>query len=193
MPNKEPASPTQKAGDGDVQAQVHQAAEQLRSSAVMRVGSARDAADSARARAAERVRKLGGAVRKIGEHMRIEEQHFIADRANVAGKSLDTVADYIAQRDLADVIHDAGDIARKQPALVLGGTFLLGLAAGRLLKEGAGALESSTGELKTGEPRVREARASESRTSERRPTERRPTERNDGEAQKSRSATQVRQ
>jgi len=134
MLNKDPSSTAPSEG-GQIQTKVHEAAEQLRSSATQRVESVRDSAESARARAAERVRKLGGAVRKIGEHMRVEEQNYIADRASDASQRLESVADYIAQTEITGLMRDAGTVARKQPALVFGGTFLLGLAAGRFLKQ----------------------------------------------------------
>lgn len=121
-------------GAKDAVAKVHDVAEQARSAAVERVDLVRDQAESAKAKAAERVRKLGHAVRKIGEHMRIEEQFYIADQANGASQRLESVASYIDDAELGTLIRDAERIARTNTAWVLGGTFLLGLAAGRILK-----------------------------------------------------------
>lgn len=147
MPNKEPIQSTSKSQSSDVPTKVREAVEQVRSNAVERVESTRSAAASAKEHAAERVRKLGGAVRKIGEHMRIEEQFYIADRANDASQRLESVADYISEAELSTLLHDAEEAARTRPALVFGGTFLLGLALGRLLKpEPAGASVQSEGD-----------------------------------------------
>lgn len=118
----------------DAVAKVHDVAEQARSAAADRVDLVRDQAESAKAKAAERVRKLGQAVRKIGEHMRIEEQFYIAEQANGASQRLESVASYIDDAELGTLVRDAERIARANTAWVLGGTFLLGLAAGRILK-----------------------------------------------------------
>lgn len=120
-------------------AMVHQAAEQVRSATVQRAGSIRKAADETKERAADRVRKLGSAVRKIGEHMRVEEQEYIADKAMYASQRLESVADYIAAAQPAKLLHDAQGIARSKPALIVGGSFALGLLAGRFLKTPANA------------------------------------------------------
>jgi len=121
-------------GSKDAVAKVHDVAEQARSAAAERVDLVRDQAESAKAKAAERVRKLGHAVRKIGEHMRIEEQFYIAEQANGASQRLESVASYIDDAELGTLIRDAERIARANTAWVLGGTFLVGLAAGRILK-----------------------------------------------------------
>jgi len=115
-------------------AKVHDVAEQARSAAVERVDLVRDQAESAKAKAAERVRKLGQAVRKIGEHMRIEEQYYIAEQANGASQRLESVAEYIDDAELGTLVRDAERLARANTAWVLGGSFLIGLAAGRILK-----------------------------------------------------------
>jgi hypothetical protein len=118
----------------DAVTKVHDVAEQARSATSERVDLVRDQADSAKAKAAERVRKLGNAVRKIGEHMRIEEQLYIAEQANGASQRLESVAAYIDEAELGTLVRDAERIARANPTWVLGGTFLLGLIAGRVLK-----------------------------------------------------------
>ena len=163
MPNKEQNQSTSKSDLGDGPNKVRETAEQLRSSAVERVESVRNTAEEAKQRAAERVRKLGGAVRKIGEHMRVEEQFYIADRANDACQRLDAVADYIDQSELSMMLRDAGDVARKRPGMVFGGTFLLGLAVGRFLKlpEGGAATRTPKREIKGPEPAARQVKAPE--------------------------------
>lgn len=94
----------------------------------------RESVESAKARAAERVRKLGQAVHKIGEHMRVEDQQYIADQANRASKHIEALASYVDDAELGSLVDDGEAIIRKRPSLVLGGAFLLGLAAGRFFK-----------------------------------------------------------
>jgi len=129
---------------------IEQAAKQVRAATEERVDAAQQRAHAAKERAAERVRKLSSAVRKIGEHMRIEEQEYIAGRAAEASDRLDAVANYISEAELSTLVHDAESIARTRPAVVLGGTFLLGFAAARLLKSGGTDLQSTSTAL----PRV---------------------------------------
>mgnify|MGYP003546928613 CR=1 FL=1 len=115
---------------------VEKAAEQVRAATEERVNAAQQRAQATKDQAAERVRKLSSAVRKIGEHMRIEDQQYIAERASQASERLDAVAAYIAEAELSTLVRDAEDLARRKPAMVFGGTFLLGFAAARLLKSG---------------------------------------------------------
>jgi hypothetical protein len=120
--------------EAGVAAKVHDVAEQARSAANERADSARERVESIKARAAERVRKLSQAVRKIGDHMRIEEQLFIAERATDTSQRLESVASYIDEAELGTLLRDAGDATRRNPGWVLGGAFVVGLAAGRILK-----------------------------------------------------------
>jgi hypothetical protein len=128
---------------GDAMAKMHDVAEEARSAVTERADLVRDQAESVKAKAAERVRKLGHAVRKIGEHMRIEDQRFISTHALDASQRLESVASYIDDSELSTLIRDAETVARRNPAWVIGGTFLMGLAAGRVLKlprDGSGEL-----------------------------------------------------
>jgi hypothetical protein len=124
---------------------AHEAAEQARSVAADRVHSARQRADSAKAQAAERVRKVGTAFRKVGEHLRVEDQFYMADRAADAGQRIEGVADYIASAELTTLVRDAEDAARRNPALIFGGTFLAGIIAGRFLKSTSPSAEAAVG------------------------------------------------
>lgn len=159
-------------------AKVHDVAEQARSVAAERADLVRDQAESAKAKAAERVRKLGQAVRKIGEHMRIEEQHYIAEQANSASQRIESVASYIDDAEVGTLVRDAERLARANPAWVLGGTFLVGLAAGRILKtpsddrdvEPVRALPANPAPEPTVEPAVEPRSGQSSRASEARPT-----------------------
>jgi hypothetical protein len=88
--------------------------------------------------AAERLRKLSGTMRKLGEHLRIEDQTYVADRAAMTSDRLESFASYLASSDLSTLVRDTGALARTQPAAFFGSAFLIGLAAGRVLKAGGG-------------------------------------------------------
>jgi hypothetical protein len=133
--------------EAGVTAKVHEVVEQARSAANERADSARERVESVKARAAERVRKLSQAVRKIGDHMRIEEQLFIAERATDTSQRLDAVASYIDEAELGTLLRDAGDATRRNPGWVLGGAFVVGLAAGRILKIPVAGHQGTTGPI----------------------------------------------
>jgi hypothetical protein len=118
------------------------------------VESVRHTAEVARAEAADKVRKFGQVVRKIGEHMRIEEQVYIADRANSAGQRIDSVASYIDAAELKTLLKDAEALSRRKPVLWFSGAMLIGLAAGRFLKSPGGASDKQLTPEPASEPRT---------------------------------------
>jgi hypothetical protein len=95
----------------------------------------RDSAQSAKDKAAERMTKLSATVRKVGEHLRVEDQNYIAEKASVASQRIDDFAGYVRGAEISTLLRDTSAIARKNPALFFGGSFLIGLAAGRFLKD----------------------------------------------------------
>lgn len=135
-------------GNTTLASRTHEVADEARQVALDRVEAARTSVEQARERAAEKVRKFGGTVRKIGEHMRVEDQFYIAEKANDASQRLDTVASYLSSAELATLASDARDIARRNPGLFYGSALVLGLAAGRFLRGAAGGGMSSTPDLR---------------------------------------------
>jgi hypothetical protein len=123
---------------------THEAAEQVRDAALSRVESVRKTAVSAKEGAAERVRALGATVRKVGEHLRVEDQNYIADKAGDMSRRLDDVASYISSAEVGTLVRDAEDVAREKPMVFYGGALLVGLAAGRFLKVTGASLTSSS-------------------------------------------------
>ncbi|HKU40875.1 MAG TPA: hypothetical protein VJR89_22090 [Polyangiales bacterium] len=116
---------------------THEVAEQAKQAALERVDAVRQTTQTAREQTAERVRKLGAAVRKVGEHLRVEDQHYIADRANDASQRLENFASYINDAEIATLLRDTGELARRKPSVFFGSAFVLGLAAGRFLRSGS--------------------------------------------------------
>lgn len=112
----------------------HEVAEQVKQATLERVDSVRQSAQTMRDDAAERVRKLGATVRKVGEHFRIEDQNYVAEKMTGASQHLGTLAGYIGSAEIGVIVRDARSVARKNPALFLGGMFVAGLGVGRFLK-----------------------------------------------------------
>jgi hypothetical protein len=130
----------------DLSDKTHEVAEQVRAVALDRVDSMRQSTQSAKNQAAERIRKLGATVRKVGEHLRVEDQHYVAEKASDASQRLENLANYVSSAELGALVRDTSALARKSPAVFFGGAFVIGLAAGRFLKTTGSTGSSGTAE-----------------------------------------------
>jgi hypothetical protein len=130
-----------------VAAKSHEAAENIKEAAVEKLQSAYASAESMKGQAAERVRKLGSAVRKVGEHLRVEDQEKLAEYAADASERIEGLASYIDSADLGRVIHDTETFARRRSPLFFGGALVMGLAAGRFLRSSGARVRNSTERL----------------------------------------------
>jgi hypothetical protein len=78
------------------------------------------------------------AVRRFGETLNNEGQgpiaRFAAQYGDKAANSLDRVAQYLREQDPKRLLDDVQSFGRRQPALLIGGAFLLGFAGARLIK-----------------------------------------------------------
>lgn len=88
-------------------------------------------------KAGETLDQVAQAIREAGQGLR-EQQPQIAGFVDTAAEQVDKAGDFLRQSDLQDVVYRVEDIARRQPALFIGGAFVLGLVAARLLKTSAG-------------------------------------------------------
>jgi hypothetical protein len=77
---------------------------------------------------------IAAAVAQTGEHLRESDQLGLSRYAEDAAHFVDDAAKYLRSADLDRLVTDAEDLARRRPALFLGGLFLIGLAAGRFLR-----------------------------------------------------------
>ncbi|MBA3319667.1 MAG: hypothetical protein H0T50_16465 [Gemmatimonadales bacterium] len=133
------------AGAGDLPAGTEGAREQIRQARDKVVDQAkatfRDARDRAgsslsegRRKAADQIGGIGGALRRTGEQLRGEDQTRVAEVADTVGRQVDRVADYLRESDGRTIARDIESLARRQPALVFAGAFVLGVVAARFLK-----------------------------------------------------------
>jgi hypothetical protein len=112
--------------------------------------------------AASELSTVVNAVRRFGETLNNEGNgpiaRFAAQYGDKAAESLDRVARYLREQDPKRVLNDVQDFGRRQPVLMIGGAFLLGLAGARLIKSSMDAASSpNTGtqrSLTTGTPRL---------------------------------------
>jgi hypothetical protein len=74
------------------------------------------------------------ALRQTGDTLRNSDQAPMAGIMDTAADKVSGVAGYFEGRDIGQIVADTENYARGNPAVFLGGAFLLGLAAARFLK-----------------------------------------------------------
>ncbi len=92
------------------------------------------------------------AVRRFGETLNSEGNgpiaRFAAQYGDKAANSLDQLANYLRDQDPKRLLDDVQKFGRRQPALLIGGAFLLGFAGARVIKsslESASSNSANTG------------------------------------------------
>jgi len=100
-------------------------------------GHAANQLDDRKEQVAESVGSVAEALRVAGRHLRENEQAPIARYADKAAARVDRLAHQLRGKDVQEIVRDVEDYARQQPALFLGGAFVVGLFAARFLKSTA--------------------------------------------------------
>ena len=93
--------------------------------------------DQGREQVAEGIGQLAGTIRQVSTDLGTN-QPMIADVAATAADQAERIGQYLRETDAKQIITNVEDLARRQPILFLGGAFVLGLVASRLLKAGSG-------------------------------------------------------
>lgn len=110
------------------------------------VGQAKDKAvgllDEQKNKATTGLNNVADSIRKVGENLRDSgEQNAVAQTAARYGdnlaKQIESFSGYLENARLKDLKRDIEGFARRQPALFVGGTFLVGVLAARFLKTSA--------------------------------------------------------
>ena len=98
--------------------------------------------------AASELTTVVNAVRRFGETLRNEGEgpigRFAAQYGDKAADGIDRVARYLREQDPKRLLNDVQNFGRRQPALMIGGAFLLGFAGARIIKSSMDAASSST-------------------------------------------------
>jgi hypothetical protein len=89
--------------------------------------------DTGMTKASDMLEQIAGAVRTSGEQLRTEQPQ-VASFADTAAGQVERLARYLHDSSAQDLVREAEDFARRQPAIFLGGALALGLAASRFLK-----------------------------------------------------------
>ncbi len=122
--------------------QVKDTAGQLKDEAQHRVGAvAAQAQDQLKSRiatqkdsAAESLSGVAHALRETGNQLRASDQTGALGLLDEAASQVERLSGYLQRNDLNRLVRDAESFARRQPALFLGGAFLVGLVGARFLK-----------------------------------------------------------
>ena len=105
--------------------------------------------DQQKESAAGEIQKLAGAVRHLGDELGGGQDqgpiaHYAAEYGRKAADGLDRLTNYLRENDTRALVNELQNIGRRQPALLLGGAFLLGLAGARFLKSSMASNASNT-------------------------------------------------
>ena len=92
--------------------------------------------------AATELSQVANAVRRLRENLPQEElgpiARVVGDYGEKAANSLERLSTYVRDKDPKQLLNDVQNFGRRQPALLLGGAFLLGLAGARFIKSSMG-------------------------------------------------------
>jgi len=96
-----------------------------------------------KARAAAHLSGVSVAVRRAAEKLQDQDGGIVAGYVEEAAGRVEQVAEYLEAREIEELIDDAADLARRQPAWFLGGMFLAGVATAAFFKAAAPASDSA--------------------------------------------------
>jgi hypothetical protein len=113
--------------------------------------------DEQKGKAASKVTRYGKAIHQAAHALRAVKAEGLAEYADSAAETVEGLTSYLEERNLAQVLQDAGEVARRHPGLTIGGMFLTGFALARFVKASAsregeeGQSEDASGEESGGE------------------------------------------
>jgi|1185.fasta_scaffold645172_1 hypothetical protein len=90
--------------------------------------------DSQKARATDGLSAVAGAVRQTTQQLRNDQHDGLAQYVDRAADQLERFSNAMRNKDVDELLRDARQFARQQPALFIGGSFAVGLLAARFLK-----------------------------------------------------------
>ena len=121
--------------------------------------------DEHKGRLGERVQRVGKGINQAAHALRAVRAEGLAEAVDSAAGRFDEVSQYLDERSLGDLVSDAGEFVRRNPAPVVGGLFLTGFLAARFVKASASretdeGNESEEGSSRRGAAHGRNGRAS---------------------------------
>jgi len=90
--------------------------------------------DNQKSRATDGLSAITGAVRQTTQQLRNDHHEGLAQYVDRAADQLERFSNAIREKDAEELLGDARKFARKQPAIFIGGSFVVGLLAARFFK-----------------------------------------------------------
>jgi len=149
-PGKQPrerAAPEQGVGRQVVRAVAEQATQQVSGAAKALKGQGGEFLAQQKRRAAAELTGVAGSIRETAGQLEQGPLGGTGVTAYVeaAADGAETVARYLDERDLGDLVDDAADVVRRQPRWFVGGLFVAGLAMARFVKASQTRAAASSG------------------------------------------------
>ena len=99
--------------------------------------------DTQKARATDGVGSVAEAIRQSTQRLRDTQHDTIAGYVEQAVNSVERFADRVKEKDVSELVRDAQQFARRNPALFIGAAFAAGIVGARFLKSSAQSDSSS--------------------------------------------------
>ena len=103
--------------------------------------------DSTRSKAADALGSVAQALTGSVQQLRTENQAVPSEYVERAGNQIRRASDYLRNTNTDDLVRNAESFARRQPAVFLGGAFVLGFLAARLVKSSQASSGSAGGSI----------------------------------------------
>jgi hypothetical protein len=140
----------QQGGGSTARDQIRDVKNQVVDQAKSTFQQARDRATSSlgesKGQFADQFGTMADALRRTTEHLRSEDQQRIAGLTDTAARQVEQIANYLRGKDARAMREDLENLARRQPALLIGGALILGLIGARFLKSSERRGERSFGD-----------------------------------------------
>lgn len=127
---------------GSATQQVRETASQVTDQAKQQAGQLADQAkqqvtsqlSTQKERAASSIGTVAQALRQTSQQMSQQDQGGVTQYIDRAADQIERLSGYIQNKEVGELVDDVERYARRQPALFLGGAFVLGLLGARFLK-----------------------------------------------------------
>jgi hypothetical protein len=117
----------EESGSRDVQEQVAQTADRARDKVTENLAHQKE-------RATDQLDSVTSALHTTSSNLRDQDQESIAGFVDSAADQVERLASYVRSRRVGELVDDLQDVARREPALFIGGAAMLGILGARFLK-----------------------------------------------------------
>lgn len=109
---------------------------------------AEDYAEAQKAHVADRADGIADSLRETSGSLRDRREAGVASLTDGAADQLERLSGLLREKDLGTLSAEAGDLARRHPAVFLGGAVALGFLAGRFLRASGERLDDEDDEAR---------------------------------------------